>query len=119
MPYIPPHLRPGWVSPPPPAPKAPKPRGVHYKSNNTGLPSTNQHWHRYEKNGVPDTLANASKAHNVSTALSKRKVRAVKVPTYKRKSALKGKSKHRKTRAAKSNEKEKKHVRKTHKAHSR
>lgn len=113
MPYIPPHLRPGWIAPPPPAPKAPKPRGVHYKSNDTGLPSTNQHWHRYEKNAAP-----AEQARNVSVALSKRKVRAVKVPTYKRKSALKGKSKHRQTRAAKSAEKDKKHVRKTHKAHS-
>ena len=119
MSYVPPHLRPGWKPSAPAAPKAPKSRGVHYKSNATGLPSTNQHWHRYEKNGAPDTLANAGKAHNVSSALSKRKVRAEKVPTYKRRSALKGKSKHRRTRVAKSAEKEKKHVRKTHKAHSR
>ena len=108
MPYIPPHLRPGWVPPAPPAPKAPKPRGVHYKSNNTGLPSTNQHWHRYEKNAPALTLT-----------LGKRKLRAEKVPTHRRKSALKGKSKHHQTRVAKSAEKEKSHVRKTQKAHSR
>ena len=107
MPYIPPHLRPGWVPPPPPAPKAPKPRGVHYKSNNTGLPSTNLQIHRYEKNAPTKTFT-----------IGKRKLRVEKVPTYRRKSALKGKSKHRQTRAAKSNEKTAKHVRKTHKAHS-
>ena len=44
--YIPPHLRPNY-KPVVKEPIKPKPRGVHYKSNMSGLRTHNEKWHRY------------------------------------------------------------------------
>jgi len=77
MPYVPPHLRPGYVKPDPPAPSKPKRRGAHFRSNETGLPSHNLTHHRYNRNGP--TLS--SRQVNRIRLLSRRPV----------KSAIKGK----------------------------
>ena len=85
--YVPPHLRPGYVpsAPKPVAPQGPKKRGIHFKSNVSGLRSENERWHRFTiKNGVK-TPTRKERAISASKALSKRKVRTVKA-----KSAVKG-----------------------------
>ena len=78
--YVPPHLRPGYVpsAPKPAVPALPKKRGIHFKSNVSGLRSENERWHRFTiKNGVK-TPTRAERATSVSKRLSKRKVRTVK-----------------------------------------
>ena len=85
--YVPPHLRPGYVKPIAVEAlaevAAPRRRGVHFKSNNTGLPSHNQSWFRYNKTPARSPTTAEKKAMKYN--LSRRKV-----ATKKRKSALKG-----------------------------
>ena len=81
--YVPPHLRPGYKSQVAAEAAAPKRRGVHFKSNVSGLPSHNIRWHRYNKTPARSPTAAEKKAMKYN--LSRRKVL-----TKKRKSALKG-----------------------------
>jgi hypothetical protein len=53
MPYVPPHLRPGYVKPEPPQAPAPRGRGAHFRSSETGLPSHNLTHHVYNRNAPP------------------------------------------------------------------
>ena len=63
MPYIPPHLRPGYVPavPKPAEPVAPKRRGAHFKSTETGYPSHNITEFRYNINAPFLTQRNITK----------------------------------------------------------
>jgi hypothetical protein len=83
--YVPPHLRPGYKAEPKAVAEEPKAerRGVHFKSNISGLPSHNQRWHRYNKTPARSPTSAEKKALKYN--LSRRKVL-----TKKRKSALKG-----------------------------
>ena len=89
--YVPPHLRPGYklqVQAAAAAAEAQagvvkKRRGVHFKSNVSGLPSHNIRWHRYNK--TPARSPTAAEKKTLKYNLSRRKV-----ATKKRKSALKG-----------------------------
>jgi hypothetical protein len=94
--YVPPHLRPGYKAVAAAEAKAvagPRRRGVHFKSNVSGLPSHNIRWHRYNKTPARSPTSAEKKALKYN--LSRRKVL-----TKKRKSALKGKKRTvRKTRS--------------------
>jgi hypothetical protein len=84
--YVPPHLRPGYQAAEAHAEaKAAevKRKGVHFKSNVSGLPSHNIRWYRYNKTPARSPTAAEKKAlkYNLS---------ARRVSTKKRKSALKG-----------------------------
>jgi hypothetical protein len=85
--YVPPHLRPGYVKPVAVEQVAkvvaPRRRGVHFKSNNTGLPSHNQTWFRYNK--TPARSPTLAEKKVLKYNLSRRKF-----TDKKRKSALKG-----------------------------
>ena len=90
--YVPPHLRPGYkpqvaveaqAQALAAAEAAKKRRGVHFKSNVSGLPSHDIRWHRYNKTPARSPTAAEKKAMKYN--LSRRKVTA-----KKRKSALKG-----------------------------
>jgi len=85
MPYIPPHLRPGYT-PTVRAQPAPRRRGVHFKSNNTGLPTHNLTMHRYNKNAPHPTMRQIIRTR----LLSKSKL----------KSAIKGKTNKRRAKSA-------------------
>ena len=91
--YVPPHLRPNYKPAPVAAAKPiQRPRGVHYKSDQTGLYTSNERWHRYTTvlaNLPAPTRADTAKA--VSLALARRTMKA----KPKRKSILKSdQSKH-------------------------
>jgi hypothetical protein len=86
--YVPPHLRPNYKSTvsPPPVKIVPKRRGIHFKSNISGLRGENEKWHRFtvkENNYVP-TRAEIARKH--SRKIASRKV----LKTPKLKSAIKG-----------------------------
>jgi len=102
--YVPPHLRPGYKPASPPKPVE-KRRGVHYKSNETGLPTHNLKVYRFA--GIMANLpalnvgANAGRsaaASIVSKRLSRRTVKA----KSGRKSALKSAKAKRTARQTKS-----------------
>jgi hypothetical protein len=80
-PWVPPHLRPGYVAPPPKV----KPRGVHYVSNVSGHEEDNVKMRRYTLTVRERTPTRAEKAAAVLQSLVKRKVTAKGT----RKSALK------------------------------
>ncbi len=80
-PWVPPHLRPGYVAPPPKV----KPRGVHYVSNVSGHEEDNVKMRRYTLAVRTRTPTRAEKAAAVLQSLVKRKVKAKGT----RKSALK------------------------------
>ena len=80
-PYVPPHLRPGYK--PTPVEPVVRRRGVHFKSNTTGLPSHDLRVHRYNKTPARSPTEAEKKAKKYN--LSKRKIL-----TKKRKPALKG-----------------------------
>lgn len=63
MPYVPPHLRPGYVPsiPKPAEPTAPKRRGAHFKSTETGYPSHNITEFRYNTSAPFLTQRNITK----------------------------------------------------------
>jgi hypothetical protein len=86
--YIPPHLRPGYQAQVEAAQAkaeevGPKRRGVHFKSNISGLPSHNIRWHRYNKTPARSPTAAEKKAMKYNLS-------ARRLTSKKRKSALKG-----------------------------
>lgn len=98
MPYIPPHLRPGYVaSVPAPAPvPVVKRRGAHFKSNESGLPTQNRTEHRYNRNAPIISFRDVTRAR----LLTRRQAP---------KSALKGKKSQTKRRAHSANSLKRRH----------
>ena len=104
--YVPPHKRPGYnpsaaavAAAAPAAAAASRRRGVHYLSEQTGLPTSNLKIHRFA--GILANLpapTRSARATATSRSLARRSVRASAAP---RKSAMKGTKKtKRKTRSA-------------------
>ena len=81
--YVPPHLRTGYVAPAPVLTIPVKPRGVHFRSNITGMRTHNEQWRRHK---TPTRSPTAAEKKRLKYNLSKRVLRKTA-----RKSALKGK----------------------------
>jgi hypothetical protein len=89
MPYVPPHLRPGYVPsvPKPAEPAKPKRRGAHFKSTETGYPSHNITEFRYNRNAPFLTQRNITKFRLLSKKQPTKSALKTTKKTLKRKAA--------------------------------
>ena len=105
MPYLPPHLRPGYVPsvPKQAEPQVPKRRGAHFKSTETGYPSHNITEFRYNINAPFLTQRNITKFRLLSKRAPVKSALKSSKKTVKRKAAsLEQKKRVRHTSRAKS-----------------